>query len=40
MKKNKLISVSVSLVVLRVSCKDSFLEAKKDYAGFNDQVFQ
>ncbi|QDW24788.1 RagB/SusD family nutrient uptake outer membrane protein [Pedobacter sp. KBS0701] len=40
MKKNKIIYVLVSLVVLSASCKDSFLEEKKDYAGFNEQVFQ
>ncbi|MGN7990357.1 RagB/SusD family nutrient uptake outer membrane protein [Pedobacter sp. 22226] len=40
MKKNKIIYVLVSLVILSASCKDSFLEEKKDYAGFNEQVFQ
>ena len=40
MKKINKIYVLVSLVILTASCKDSFLEEKKDYAGFNEQVFQ
>lgn len=40
MKSNKILYLFLSLVVLTASCKDTFLEEKKDYTGFNEQVFQ
>ncbi|RBQ04027.1 RagB/SusD family nutrient uptake outer membrane protein [Pedobacter miscanthi] len=40
MKRNKLIYLFASLALVATSCKDSFLEEKQDYTGFNEQVFQ
>lgn len=40
MKTNKIIYAIAGLLMVAASCKQDFLEEKKDYSGFNEQVFQ
>ncbi|MNJ93817.1 SusD family protein [compost metagenome] len=40
MKRNKITYILALSVIIAAGCKQAFLEEKKDYAGFNEQVFQ
>jgi hypothetical protein len=40
MKRNKILSLIALAVLLSSGCKDSFLEEKRDLAGYNEEVFK
>jgi len=40
MKRNKIVYVIAALVLTMASCKDTFLEEKRDLSGYNEEVFK
>lgn len=40
MKRNKILYLVAALVITMASCKDAFLEEKRDLAGYNEEVFK
>jgi hypothetical protein len=40
MKINKILYLIAAMVILSSGCKDDFLEEKKDFSGYNEEVFE
>lgn len=40
MKRNKILYLIMAAILVITSCKDAFLEEKRDFAGYNEEVFK